>query len=100
MIATNKQLLISESRDDSNRCTPYRGKPDHIYASHTSPCIPGVRFLWAVSVRDNLSRVINRVGQMHWSREKVLPTPPLSLAEWSTRLASVSLPTQPFKQCA
>jgi hypothetical protein len=28
MTATNKRLLISESRGDSNRCTPCRGKPD------------------------------------------------------------------------
>jgi hypothetical protein len=28
MTATNKLLLISESHDDSNRCTPCRGKPD------------------------------------------------------------------------
>jgi hypothetical protein len=28
MAATNKQLLIFESHGDSNRCTPYRGKPD------------------------------------------------------------------------
>jgi hypothetical protein len=48
MAATNKQLLICESRDDSNRCTPCRGKPDQhdTYASHASPCTPGVRFLW------------------------------------------------------
>jgi hypothetical protein len=39
MTATNKRLLISESRDDSNRFTPCRGKPDQhdTYASHTSP---------------------------------------------------------------
>jgi hypothetical protein len=28
MTATNKRLLISESRGDLNRCTPYREKPD------------------------------------------------------------------------
>jgi hypothetical protein len=28
MTVTNKRLLISESRIDSNRCTPYRGKPN------------------------------------------------------------------------
>jgi hypothetical protein len=28
MTATNKRLFISESHGDSNRCTPYRGKPD------------------------------------------------------------------------
>jgi hypothetical protein len=57
MTVMNKRLLISESHDDSNRCTPYRGKPDqhHTYASHTSPHTPGVRFLRAVPVRGNLS---------------------------------------------
>jgi hypothetical protein len=55
--ATNKWLLISESRGDSNRYTPYRGKPDQhdMYASHASPCTPDVCFLWAVLVHDNLS---------------------------------------------
>jgi hypothetical protein len=55
--ATNKRLLISESHSDLNRCTPYRGKPDQhaTYASHFNPHTPDVRFLWAVSVRDNLS---------------------------------------------
>jgi hypothetical protein len=28
MTVTNKQLLKSESRGNSNRCTPYRAKPD------------------------------------------------------------------------
>jgi hypothetical protein len=57
MTTTNKRLLISESRSDSNRCTPWRGKPDQhaTYASHSSPRTPGVRFLWAVPIRDNLS---------------------------------------------
>jgi hypothetical protein len=57
MAATNKQLLISESHGDLNRCTPYRGKPDQhaTYTFHTSPCTLGVCFLRAVSVRDNLS---------------------------------------------
>jgi hypothetical protein len=45
MTATNKRLLISESHDDSNRCTPCRGKPDQydMYVSHVSPRTPGVR---------------------------------------------------------
>jgi hypothetical protein len=57
MTATNKRLLISESHNYSNRCTPCRGKPDQhaMYASHSSPCTPDVRFLWVVPVRDNLS---------------------------------------------
>jgi hypothetical protein len=32
------------------------------------------------------------------SQEKVLPTPPLSPAEWPVGPAPVSLPTQPLKQ--
>jgi hypothetical protein len=44
---TNKWLLISESRGDSNRCTPCRGKPDQhaTYTSYSSPRTPDVRFL-------------------------------------------------------
>jgi hypothetical protein len=40
MTVTNKRLLISESRGDSNRCTPCRGKPDQhtTYAFHASQC--------------------------------------------------------------
>jgi hypothetical protein len=74
--ATNKRLLISESRGDSNRCTPCRGKPDQhdTYASHPSPRTPGVRFIWAVPVRGNLPRAANRVGQSHCSWEKGLST--------------------------
>jgi hypothetical protein len=57
MTATSKRLLIFESRGDSSHCTPYRGKPEQhtTYAFHSSPRTPGVRFLWAVSVRDNHS---------------------------------------------
>jgi hypothetical protein len=74
--ATNKWLLISESRGDSNRCTPCRGKLDqHVtYAFHASPRTPGVCFLRAVPVRGNLSWVINRVEQAHCSREEGLLT--------------------------
>jgi hypothetical protein len=73
MTTTNKRLLISESRSDSNRCTPCRGKPDQhaTYASHSSPCTPGVRFLWAVPVRDNLS--------LAPTKSKHTPTPERSL---------------------
>jgi hypothetical protein len=37
--AMNKWLLISESHDDSNPCTPCRGKPDthDTYAQRTLP---------------------------------------------------------------
>jgi hypothetical protein len=62
MTATNKRLLISESRGDSNRCTPCRGKPDQhdTYASHASPRMPSVRFPQVVPVRANLSRDADR----------------------------------------
>jgi hypothetical protein len=85
MADMNKRLLISESRGDLNQCTPCRGKPDQhdTCASHASPHTSGVRFLWAVPVHGNLLRVVGRVGRMHCTREKVLPTPPLSPTEWS-----------------
>jgi hypothetical protein len=64
MAVTNKWLLISKSRDDLNQCIPYWGKPDQhgTYVSHTSPCTPGVRFLRAVPVCDNLLWVTDKVG--------------------------------------
>jgi hypothetical protein len=66
MAATNKRLLISESRGDSNRCTPCRGKPDQhdMYASHASPRTLGARFLRAVPIYGNLLRVTDRVGRI------------------------------------
>jgi hypothetical protein len=73
MTATNKRLLISESRGDSNQCTLYKGKPDRhtTYASHSSPRTPDVRFLRAVPVRDNLSLAPTKLKQA--------PTPGRSL---------------------
>jgi hypothetical protein len=46
MAVTNKRLLISESHDDLNWCTPCRGKPDQYdtYASHASPHTPAYAF--------------------------------------------------------
>jgi hypothetical protein len=69
MAATNKRLPISESRSDSNRCTPYNETPNQhdMYASHAGPHTPDVRFLWTVPVRGNLSQVIDRVEQGHCS---------------------------------
>jgi hypothetical protein len=95
MIDTNKQLLISESHSDSNLYTPYREKSDQhdTYASHSSRRTPGIHFLQAVLIRDNLSQVINSVGWI-----LLLPTPPLSPAKWSVEPTSVSLPTQSMKQ--
>jgi hypothetical protein len=66
MAAMNKRLLISESRSDSNRCTPYRGKSDQhdMYASHASPRTLGACFLRAVPIHGNLLRVTDRVGRI------------------------------------
>jgi hypothetical protein len=92
---TNKQLLISESRGDSNRCTPCRGKPDQhdTYASHPS------RFLWAALVCGNLPRATDRVGQSHCSREKRAPdTIQSTSANRSAGPYPVSLPSKPMKQ--
>jgi hypothetical protein len=76
MTTTNKQLLISESHGDSNRCTHCRGKPDQhaTYTSYASPRTPDVHFLWAIPVCRNLLWVIDRVEQAHCSWEEGLPT--------------------------
>jgi hypothetical protein len=73
MTVTNKRLLISESHSDSNRCTLCRGKPDQhtTYASHSSPRKPGIRFLRAVPIHDNLS--------LAHTKSKQAPTPERSL---------------------
>jgi hypothetical protein len=66
MTSINKRLLIFESRGNSNRCIPCRGKPDQhdTYASHVSPRTPSVRFLRVVPVRGNLLRDNDRFGQI------------------------------------
>jgi hypothetical protein len=63
-IAMNKRLLISESRGDSNRCAPCKGKPDthDTYASRVNPHMPHVCFLRAEYIPGNLSVAINSVG--------------------------------------
>jgi hypothetical protein len=65
MVATNKRLLISKSRGDSNRYTSCRGKPDQhdTYAFHASLRMPDIRFLRVVPVRGNLSQANNNVGR-------------------------------------
>jgi hypothetical protein len=75
MTTTNKLLLISESRGDSNWCTPYREKPDQhaTYTSQASPRTPDVCFIQAIPVHGNLSWVIDRVEQTHYFWEKGLP---------------------------
>jgi hypothetical protein len=76
MTATSKRLLISESHDDPNRCTPYRGKHDQ----HATRFSRSVR-VWSTTIR--ISRgphiatfctVVNRFEQIHCTREEGLPT--------------------------
>jgi hypothetical protein len=83
MAAKNKRLLISESRSDSNRCTPCRRKPDQYdtYASHTSPRMPSVRFLRDVPVGGNLLQATNSVGRTLLLLRKRAPDTTPSMAE-------------------
>jgi hypothetical protein len=76
MTDTNKRLLISESRGDSNRCTPCRGKLDQ----HVIRFPRSVR-VWSMTIR--ISRgphiatfhtIVNRFEQIHYTREEWLPT--------------------------
>jgi hypothetical protein len=76
MTTTNKQLLISESRGDSNRCTPCRRKPEQ----HTTWFPRSVR-VWSKNIRISCGphiatfhTVINRFEQIHCPREEGLPT--------------------------
>jgi hypothetical protein len=84
MTATNKQLLISENRDDSNRCTPYMRKHDQ----HATRFPRSVR-IWSKTIR--ISRgphiatfytVINRFEQTHCPQEEGLLTQ--STTRWLT----------------
>jgi hypothetical protein len=81
--ATNKRLLISESRGDSNRYTPCREKPDQhdTYAFRASPRTPRVHFLRAVHVCGNLSQAIINVGKTLLLLRKMAPDRTPSLAE-------------------
>jgi hypothetical protein len=99
MTLTNKRLLTSESHGDSNRCTPCREKSDQhaIYASHASPRTPDVRFLRAVPVCGNLSRVIDRVEQAHCSREEGLPTQSIA-RRWPIRGSVPSFSHEPTNE--
>jgi hypothetical protein len=94
-------ILISKSCGDSNRCTPCRGKPDQhdTYAFHTSPRTSGICFLWAVPVRGNLSRFIDRFGKIPLLPRKRVPDTIYNMpADRSVGPYSISLPSQPMKQ--
>jgi hypothetical protein len=76
MTATNKRLLISKSRGDSNRYTPCRGKLDQHVTRFPRP----VR-VWSTTIRIShgphiaiFHIVVNRFEQIHCTREEGLPT--------------------------
>jgi hypothetical protein len=78
MTTTNKRLLIFESRDNLNRYTPCRGKPDQ----HTTH-FPHSVHIWSRTIRisrgphiANFRTVVNRFEQIRCSREEGLPTLP------------------------
>jgi hypothetical protein len=74
--ATNKQLFISDSHDDSNRCTSCRGKLDQhdMYASHVSLHTPDVCFLQQFSYVSTFHELSTDLDKSHCFREKGLPT--------------------------
>jgi hypothetical protein len=76
MTATNKRLLISESRDVSNHCTPCRGK----YDQHAT-CFPRSVRIWSKTICISrgphiatLHETPIDLNKSHCSREKGLPT--------------------------
>jgi hypothetical protein len=75
MVATNKRLIISESRGDSNRCTPYR--ENLINTTHTLPTPVHVCPVYASCGQSTyvatIHEVINSDGQSYCSREKGHP---------------------------
>jgi hypothetical protein len=98
--ATNKRLLISESHDDSNRCTPYRGKLDQ----HTTR-IPRSVCIWSQTIRIlrdqrivTIHGVVNRVEQGHCSRKRTPDPIHSTTADRSTGLYPIFLPRQLLKQ--
>jgi hypothetical protein len=76
MTATNKRLLISESRGDSNQCTPCRGKLDQC-ATH----FPRSVHVWSKTIHIScgphivtLHETPTDLDGSHCSWEKELPT--------------------------
>jgi hypothetical protein len=100
MIATNKQLLISESRVNSNRCTPCKenlihttrtlSAPVHVCHSYAST---GSSHTWQPFVKSPTT--LNRFT----APEKRAPVPiHNTLADRSTGPYPISLPQHPLKQ--
>jgi hypothetical protein len=82
MTTTNKWLLISESRGDSSRCTPYRGKPDQ-HAPHFSRLIR----LWSRTIHPTWSTYATFRGS---PRGRNMPLHPKKVLTTKDRLAQSS----------
>jgi hypothetical protein len=99
--ATNKQLLISESRGDLKRCTPCREKPDQ-HATRI-PC--SVR-VWSKTIHISHGQyiatfhtVVNRFEQIHCPPRRRAPdTIHSTSADRSVGPYLASLPQQPMKE--
>jgi hypothetical protein len=93
MAAMNKRLLIFESHDDSNRCTPYRGKHDQ----HAT-CIPRLVCVWSKTIRISHGQhisifhtVVNKFEHIQCPREEWLLT-----QYTARRLTELQVRTQPL----
>jgi hypothetical protein len=87
--ATNKRLLISESRGDSNWCTPYRGKPDQHVTYASCRQSPYVATFHESSTELSRPSAPEKKGSRH---------NPQRVADQSTDLYLASLLSQPMKQ--
>jgi hypothetical protein len=92
MIATNKWLLISESRVDSNGCTTCRGNPNNM--SHMLPTAVHTRLMYAFCGQPPYMTTFNWLPQSQnrpLHLEEVLTTKD-GLAQPSSTVASFFLP--------
>jgi hypothetical protein len=94
MVVTNKRLLISESRDDSNWCTPYRENPTN--TTHTLSTPVHVRPTYASCGRSlyvtTFHESLTGLDRYYYSREKC------SRLQLSARLSGPRDPPQFLSQ--
>jgi hypothetical protein len=76
MTATNKQLLISESRSNSNRCTPCRGNPTNTTRMLPTPVYmrPAYASCGQSPYVATFHTVVDRFERVHCTWEEGLPT--------------------------
>jgi hypothetical protein len=102
MTATNKWLLISESRGDLNRCTPCRGKtrPTHHTLSTLSPCMVQDHTYLTWSTYSNPSRGVDKFGWITLLPRKRVPDIIHSMpADRSTDIPSYDQRFRSYEHC-